>query len=238
MAGDQYYIAGILSAFALVQAWIGISSPNEVSWSVSAEWFAYICYPFALVATKRLHLLAKISIILILLVGLELYGGQNALLRIVPEFALGMVARDLCDKLPSINYFGRLGGAFAIVILIVLETSLDTAVSSLYVSTFAFLIICIVNKEDFIHIVLSNKIAVYLGEISYSLYLLHSLVRSFIRSGAVYAGLDPTSPLLVTLSVVCSIFLASTAYHLLELPGRQLLRGARARTPQETTIDL
>ncbi|KAK0348881.1 hypothetical protein LTR94_035357, partial [Friedmanniomyces endolithicus] len=53
----SYSISGFLSAVALIHAWFPATTPNEwngPSWSLSAEWAAYLAFPlFAFVGLRN-----------------------------------------------------------------------------------------------------------------------------------------------------------------------------------------
>jgi peptidoglycan/LPS O-acetylase OafA/YrhL len=73
--------------------------------------------------------------------------------------------------------------------------------------------------------VLSARVPVYLGTISYSIYLGHAVALSFA-----YVGPDhPNKGLGVAACLALTIAMASGTYLLVEWPGRKLLRQALVR---------
>jgi peptidoglycan/LPS O-acetylase OafA/YrhL len=78
----------------------------------------------------------------------------------------------------------------------------------------ALMILADSSKRTFKHLVLSNKILVYVGRISFPLYLWHWPLFVFFK---IYKGESPDRYEKVSL-FVSSILLASLTYHFLELP--------------------
>ena len=81
----------------------------------------------------------------------------------------------------------------------------------------AYLIIQDVDKKNFINKILSGKILVFLGLISYSLYLWHHPIFSFAK----IIGAEENSFLLKVLFIIMSIFLAFLTYRFIEKPFRE-----------------
>jgi peptidoglycan/LPS O-acetylase OafA/YrhL len=82
---------------------------------------------------------------------------------------------------------------------------------------------------------------VYLGEISYSTYMLHLILgKVYFNALARLAGYDPHAlPAYQCLLALFPILIASSlSYHLIEVPGRKLLRGLwnASKSPANTTL--
>ncbi|MBP0639331.1 acyltransferase [Cupriavidus sp. AcVe19-6a] len=86
---------------------------NDVGWSVSAEWFAYVWFPLFLLAAPRLSKfrVALMAILALAVVGvveatspthLSLSGG---IARLIPEFMLGVLLCRLREAMPGYNGF-------------------------------------------------------------------------------------------------------------------------------------
>lgn len=57
------YPGPLLANILLIHAWFpSIGAPNAPSWSISAEWFAYLLCPILLVGLRRVPILVKIAI--------------------------------------------------------------------------------------------------------------------------------------------------------------------------------
>ena len=159
---------------------------------------------------------------------------MNPILRVVPEFLLGLKAYALVPALRGRDAVLVLVTALALVSLVAVDAVVPGEQIAAHAVLFAVLIVGLTSRGGVAVRVLSTAPLVYLGEISYSLYLVHSLVRSLINVLAAKASVDATTPPVVALSIVLAVAAAALAYHGIELPGRRFLRGPRARAPQET----
>ena len=78
---------------------------------------------------------------------------------------------------------------------------------------------------------LSHPVIVYLGEISYSIYMTHWLVRIVLRE--LFLRLAPSAPppIIIACYVAATIGAAVMVYHWIEMPGRRLLRSLPLKLP-------
>ncbi len=229
----DYSPGAILAALALVQGWFGIAAPNGVAWSVSAEWFVYLVYPGALVLSCRLPVAVRIAVLCGLLLILQLFWQQNPLLRVVPEFALGAFAYEAALRLRHrLQEFRWLGAAVFAATLLMLGVFQPVLIVPLGFC-FAALLVALVNPRDDLARVLSGPVALYLGEISYSLYMVHSPWREILKKAAHRFEINLSSASGMVLSVVTALALAALVYHTVEMPARHLLRGRKSQAPQD-----
>ena len=101
---------------------------------------------------------------------------------------------------------------------------------------FAALLIVLVNPRDYLARLLCGPVALYLGEISYSLYMVHSPWRELLKRTSHRLGIDLSAASGMAFSVVTALALAALVYHTVEMPARHFLRGRKARAPQETEL--
>ncbi len=111
----------------MLGAWqyAGPSGWNDVGWSVSAEWFAYVFFPLFLLAAPRLNK-ARIAMAGCLALAalaaveatapdhLSLSGG---VVRLVPEFLLGVLLCRLREAMPRHNGFAA-GGMLSLAVCV------------------------------------------------------------------------------------------------------------------------
>jgi peptidoglycan/LPS O-acetylase OafA/YrhL len=107
--GDVAFPAGVsfkaqvIAALLLTQVpWLSVIIINPPAWSLSAEWCAYLIFPFLVPAICRLRrgIATTVGIALLLAVGIDhsifshdqQHMGWGALLRALPEFAVGIFA--------------------------------------------------------------------------------------------------------------------------------------------------
>ena len=225
---------------------------NHPSWSISAEWFAYLSFPaFAVIAwsLRQRPLVAiagAITLLVVLYAAFEPLAGfpltQATIawgaLRIVPCFALGCALYLLFRRAPLKT---PMLGAFAAVMLIAISATL-TLPDAVTVTLFGLLILSLASLANDKAGWLASRPAVYLGEISYSVYMVvvpWKLLAVNVAARLTDAGPEKTLPLLVWLGVMAGLpVVAAVSYHLVEYPARRMLRnmgrrsGTRAKTRQ------
>ena len=194
---------------------------NGVSWTISAEMFAYLL--FAMIPFRQTWLIAMTCLVTFLAAhALSLSLGKTAFLhltwdygavRIVPLFVLGMLLRrvtpfisEMQAVLVGIVGLGLLGWV----------GSIPNAGYEILVP-FVLLIMAGARLSDW-EIVSNRKPLVYLGEISYSTYMIHVFVITAFFDFLPRLGI-PTPHWIV----ICLVVLAcsSVSYHLFEVPARR-----------------
>ena len=232
----------------LVHAW-GLSPRvgwNHASWSISAEWFAYLIFPaFAVVSAafaKRPKL--AVAAALVFLFGLywafQTVGGfpltsattQFGWLRIVPPFvygcALHLLWRSGVVKTRREAKLGLFTALTAVAILTALQTP-DAAV----VAVFGLLILGLAGLSSTGSTWLTNPFGVYLGEASFALYMI-AVPWRFGFGGVVqhFYGREKSWKLLPWLILVSGVVPVAIAAHLaIERPARSVLRKIGALRP-------
>jgi peptidoglycan/LPS O-acetylase OafA/YrhL len=169
----------------LVQAWYVAPSTtwNDVAWSVSAEWFAYLCFPLFLRLADRaraelgtmLGLLPAFALLACIEAGsgnhLSLPGG---LIRLVPEFYAGILLHDLYREARTRGWRFRWGGVAALALIAAgVAAGADTAV----VLALAVLVVALGDESDLLVRPLGFEPFVYLGRISYCIYMVQRIVQ-------------------------------------------------------------
>ncbi len=214
---------------------------NHPSWSISAEWFAYLSFPvFALVAWRlRERPIAAVVGAVAFLVGLyaafEMLAGFPlteatilwGALRIVPCFALGcalyLVHRKM--RLPRPGLIAA-GATLAIAVAASLQ-----APDALIVPLCGALILALASLSNARAGWLASRPAVYLGEISYSVYMVVVPWKLLaVNAASRLTGGEDKLQLFVWLAVVLTLpLVAAVSYHLVEYPARKALRGIAER---------
>lgn len=198
---------------------------NGPSWTLSAEAFAYAIFAllasgtapriwhvaaFAAISAFAAHLYA-INTGRTGFVHLTTDGGW---LRILPEFSIGvmlaMVQGQVNEKLGNTMFFIGFSG--------VILTALLPLPDYTYIPAFALVILGAARAYV---PGLSSRPMIYLGEVSYAIYMTHILVMYvwFHFSGDVAPAVDIIAVLGLTMLV------SSCCYHLIECPARAWLNG-------------
>jgi peptidoglycan/LPS O-acetylase OafA/YrhL len=230
---------------SLTHAW-GLASSaafNHPSWSISAEWFAYLSFPaFAFVAWKMRQRPVLATALtaggaLALYALFEPVAGYSlteatfrwGALRIVPCFALGCALYLIHRRAPA-----RHGSLIAAICGAGLLACASLALWDPLVVLFAGgLILGLGGLDNDRAGVFASKAGVYLGEISYSIYMVCAPVLLLgVNVAARLTGAeDKKLHILVWLVVLAGIPLAAAlTYHLVERPARKALRGLAARS--------
>ncbi|CAN1560120.1 COG1835 Predicted acyltransferases [Caulobacteraceae bacterium] len=240
--------AGILRWDALpanllmVQAW-GLAPEaafNHPSWSISAEWFAYLTFPaFAFIAWRlrsRPWLLAggTLAAIATLYPAFQALTGQSltqatiawGALRIVPCFALGCAMHSLWRSgvMRSVR-MAAIGALFSGAAL--LASAILGAPDMVTVATFGALILSLAGLAQHGSTFGTQGVFVYLGEISYSTYMICVPWKIiFVNAAARVLNLaDENLPLWVWLIFITALVpLSAASYHLIEKPARERMK--------------
>ena len=214
---------------------------NHASWSISAEWFAYLAFPvFAILsaALAQRPRLATAGALVIVVAGywaFERVAGfpltsattRFGWVRIVPPFAYGCALHLLWRSgfVATVREakLGLLVGGAGVVTLALLNVP-DAAV----VAAFGVLILSLAGLSSTGSTWLTNPIGVYLGEASFALYMIAVPWR--LAFGGLVGKLlhlpdGANWPLPVWLALVAgSVPIAMLAHNGVERPARILLR--------------
>lgn len=237
--GGAYSFKALIAQLLLMQAWIPgvIMSWNYPAWSISSEWFAYLLFPLATrfdflfgsfhraLATT---VFATIGTVMVIIAWKPLPVYELAL--VVPCFLAGMGVQGLLSKEPR---FGPQAPVAATVLL-------GTMVASCFISNYTlreFLMASIPTAIVYllagrgiakVGVVWESRPVRVLGETSYSLYMVHSVVEKvlsqlFPPQEFASSGLG-LRLLLTTLWVLATIFATWGCYTLVERPARKFMR--------------
>lgn len=223
----------------LTHAWglAPLSAFNHPSWSISAEWFAYLAFPaFAACAWSMRHR-PWLAVGLVGAASLALYAFFEQVagfslteatfrwgaLRILPCFAFGCALYLIHRQGPL-----RRAGTISVLCAAGLLTSASLGLWDPVVVGFAGgLILTLASVPNEQAGPLASRSGVYLGEISYSVYMVCAPVLLLVTNlGArALAAEDKRFELLVWLLMISAVVVAAMlTYHLVERPARGALR--------------
>jgi peptidoglycan/LPS O-acetylase OafA/YrhL len=241
--GDKALIWSSLPAqLTLTQAW-GLALQggwNHPSWSISAEWFAYLTFPIFAWTAWRLRQRPGLAVLLALIVVAVLEAGFQRLagfplthatiawgaLRIVPCFALGCAIYLAWSSRPIGGRRLALGASAAALGAIALAAYGD-APDALFVVLFGALIFGLASLASAGSKALTAPLWVYLGEVSFSIYMVCIPWQLVFDKGAHrFLGLgDGPFPLPVWGVQALGVILAAIViHHLVERPAREAMR--------------
>jgi len=233
----------------LTHAW-GLSPVagwNHPSWSISAEWFAYLLFPaFAWLALKlksRPWLAVSLALLLIAgcYIGFQAATGQPltratihwGALRIVPCFFFGCAGYLLYRSGAVTNRRSAtvIAAAAGAVILGLSELG---AWDAILVALFGALIVSLAAAWREGSSVMSRPTWVWLGEVSFAVYMVCIPWQQVYVNGAVrFLGLpEERLPLPLWIALLAGVVpVAALAHHLVEKPARTAMRGFRGVRP-------
>jgi peptidoglycan/LPS O-acetylase OafA/YrhL len=243
----------------LTQAW-GLAPQggwDHPSWSISAEWFAYLTFPAYAWAAWRLRDRPKLAVLLalVLVVALEV-GFQRVAgfalteatiawgaLRILPCFALGCAVYLFWSAEPIRTPRAALAlsiGALAVVIAAA-QFGAPDAVSVGLFGGLLFALACLASAGS---TVLTAPPWVYLGEVSFSIYMVcipWQLAFDKMAHRLLHLSGDSLPAPLWAVQFLGVIPAAMVVHHLVERPARDAMRRRgipflRSRTPSKAPV--
>lgn len=248
----------VLSNIFLVQAWFPqfFSYWNDGgSWSISVEAFCYLTLPFLLpyllnASTKTIFSILAVLWVWAVAPGLSATLFENSsnffvyyampIFRL-PEFLIGVCAFLLIRR--GVNY--RCGAFPQMIAIAGLLFYLGTVGSNMaiyvghnwiVVPVVAFIVFSLSNNKGVISLVLSSRVFVWFGKISYCFYSLQVVLILLLTSYhsrlvAVIPVLSNNIALMLSVFVVL-IAISAAGYYFVEEPARRLIRksGGSLRT--------
>lgn len=250
LPGDRYDPTYYILSVLLVQNW-GFSSLtawNFPAWSISTEWASYLLFPLLAWFSNRFvrcsnHAAAALVCLVLLLYAFGHFNGglgqnipQAGLLRCVLGFATGMALHSAWALRTRQIIPGSVLFACGTLTL-VLGVSAGLPDYTFAPAGFVALILGLIRSRGLFARVTDSSVLVYIGEVSYSTYLVHYLVKDWVKflfvqdtAGAAALGAY------LGLTAAASVCL----YHLVELPGRSLGRSfvgrALSRLPSASPL--
>jgi peptidoglycan/LPS O-acetylase OafA/YrhL len=238
------YVFQAITNITLIHSWIpfGNISFNGVSWSLSNEMFFYMILPLVITCgykfrTKKLVLGVVIAgFSLLLLITLTLLPPTNNFSRWFAyyfpvtrslEFIFGVFlgfvflrTKNLKMNVPKGIFTTIEVITLSLLILIILLSPnilQNLRYGMVFIPFMGLLIITFAFQKGLLSRLLSNKVLIYLGEISFSFYMIHNLVLSYI-----FFLWKPqiNQNLLIVICLLVSIILSSIMYHFYEEPMR------------------
>lgn len=237
----------------MVQLWFrpyfDLSSWNGPAWSISAEWLAYLLFGGLVLVVFRmaratrarslmvLAVVASLPPVIILLLTGQFYTPWSWLPRIVMQFTAGALACAAVSRLRLTHRSRHIAGYMAIAIIAAIVGSLYfldahpisgvTDSSGVVDVLFVPLVMALAVGIGPLPTLLSTRIMVYGGQISFGLYMVHELVHvswTWATKQFELSLTDPGGGWIVIGLIALSVVLSMALYHGVEEPGRRWMR--------------
>lgn len=264
--------ASIVSNLLLIHSFgiHAIFTWNVPSWSISAEWWAYMIFP---VWVLLLHKNKTATIILMVVAAAVFYFSieyflprtvlfaapgtpsphnldvtwDYGFLRGLAGFMLGMVTFTLYQQSKLQQVFSK--DFIGIISILLLLVALHIGVNDIvYIPLFLLLVLALACNQQRIHAVCNFRPLQYLGDISYSIYMIHGalifwVVLPFIQKmGLAYRGPGSLQMSFLTGLGYCGAYLlvvvaiSSLTYILIEKPCRNWINGRLSHSANKSRI--
>lgn len=171
----------------LIQTFFDYNTFNTPSWSISAEYYTYMIFALVFFFMKKTNLLIFIFLVGILVfrinseIGLGIEKTYLSFLDCVYCFFIGVFSCKIYFKYSNLEIFQRYYSIITLILLVVsglLIINISGKFSFIIPLFFGLLLIFSANlkNENILGKIICNKFFVYLGSISYSIYMCHLFV--------------------------------------------------------------
>jgi peptidoglycan/LPS O-acetylase OafA/YrhL len=239
------------NVFLTQNVFLDYSSWNFVSWSISAEFYTYMLFALVMTMSRnaRAVLLAACTVIVfssLLYLTEHSFTAQHGLVRCFYSFFMGVVVFNVSQAIGRRmqRHCSYLFMALSIGVLVYA----DSTIAVLVPVVFSLLILSLVTSEEKNRLVqmLGNRFLIYLGTISYGIYMIHPLVwwactqvlrfvfqlPTYVSEGnftVVVFDNNLTAYAVLALGIGIVLLLSHWSYHLIEKPFQRLQRGVASR---------
>lgn len=237
---EKYTARAFLANLFMVHAWSipTHASWNGAAWSISCEWLAYLLFPLlCLTPVFRLRGPASLAVLILGLLGMA--GLCDALPwpdtlsygipRILAEFTAGACLFNLYSRHEYETWnWAWLVPLMALGVFLVIGATLKFHLHGFWVTPLlAGILLGLAYGRGAVARFLSTRVMLYLGRVSYSIYMVHMFCIHALNTGCRIKP-APATALYTTLLVLgyltAVLSMASVFYFCVEEPGRRLLR--------------
>lgn len=226
------------------------ASFNAPSWSISSEFLVNVVFLALITLPRRIAGCAMFALASVAVGGLISHGmmqGGNVfgvldggLCRALAGFFLGVGLYQAFHKLPTVQHSSAFDaisvGAIALVAVYMASPSWWSNHGDMFCSFVGFpLVIVATIHSKGLRLVLSRPEPVYLGEISYSIYLVHFPMLLMVHVWSTMTGnIVPAESRLYFIGFILAVVvISSMTYRWIENPGRQWIS---ACLPRRSTV--
>jgi peptidoglycan/LPS O-acetylase OafA/YrhL len=240
--GQRFSFGAFIASLLLIQNWFYWLPTcwNAPAWSLSAEWFAYITFPITICLTQRwrtvaLPLFLTAALLAALIAALIWRGVQDTdvtgtpgMVRMLFEFASGcLLFRAVANGLKPLPKLADAGAVSMLLVSLLWQDVIFLALPAI-----ALIILSAAQNEGPIARALSMRPVVILGEISFSLYMVHWMILNVANWMIRNLELNSAETAILNATLLLTVIGTSVlSYRLIELParswGRSIIRKSR-----------
>jgi peptidoglycan/LPS O-acetylase OafA/YrhL len=238
---QAFDVSQIPAHLALVQAWgvVGSDGWNFPSWSISAEWFAYICFPVAFAAAAIFRKMPYVGIVMAVMLfgalvalvraqGLVLIDmtWQGGALRIVPSFLLG-IALWMAGRSIVVQALQAMIGVGVSLSWIIVASSASFPAELIWPGLGGLVFFLAETSKHSDKAMCSSKTWVYLGEISFAAYMVHlpfDVLYYQILERLIGVPTGVVALVAGIVAIILTWVIAALAHALIENPARNFMR--------------
>jgi len=219
---DGYSFGSIVLSLLMVSEWFDVSAPNPSSWSITVEFANYLVFTGVAGILARLRKFSPIAVAVCAIA--VAYSGESRLFRGLAEFSMG------CAAFYSFRAFPLRRSTAAAALFFVAPFYFQPVINLQYwhvALCFAAVVYLFAGSpqlDPFYRLCASRPI-VFLGDISYSVYLLQWFIWIGWKHVIAKTALFATHPYWLVFCAALSVIAASTLCHYaFERPARFWLR--------------
>jgi len=184
-------ISAFISNFFLVHTFLTEYTFNTPSWSISAEMLTYIIFALTIFFTKKIIYISLILIVIftIRIIDDSYFGssesGYLSLIDCIYCFICGVISNKIYNIIKNESLYKKFKNNLALLLILISLFSLFLMSGKILIVlpvifSLTILFSCEIDKSCYLGKLLLNKILIFLGKISYSIYMSHLFVFWFL----------------------------------------------------------
>jgi peptidoglycan/LPS O-acetylase OafA/YrhL len=225
----------VLQNFLLLLVPWPVAVINPFAWSLSAEWYAYLLFPFMVGWLWRCDGRLAAVLCVALLLGLDIFAQISdfgavrylMLARALPEFVIGVITYRAFSDRNLARHWQSDASVLAVAAALVVAMALMPHDDVVVVALFPLLLLAAVSNAGRATRLLNARPLRWLGDISYSVYLGQAPALSIaLILSTTWLGPRLGLTGLRLVSVAATLAIATLVHRTIEVPCRDLLRRA------------